>query len=79
MQELNADAYGVAALSIIAAVVFKLIDSEVMTKEEVLELYGTIAQAKLAKGKLYGSAAERDASILVETMRMEIETRHPDK
>lgn len=76
MQEINADAYGVAALSVVAAIVFKLIDEKVMTKQEVLDLYDKIAGAKAAKGKLYGSAAESDAALLVETMRVEIDARY---
>ncbi|HMJ92623.1 MAG TPA: hypothetical protein VK472_00840, partial [Allosphingosinicella sp.] len=63
-------------LSVVAALVFKLIDAKVMTKQEALDLYGTIAKAKAAKGELYGSGAESDAAILVETMRVEIEARY---
>jgi hypothetical protein len=44
--------------------------------DEVLNFYGTVATAKAAKGTLDNSDAERDAAILVETMKAEIEARY---
>lgn len=76
MHPLNADAFGVAALSVAAAIVFKLIDAGVMSKEDAVEMYDQIALAKRAKAQLYKNSAEGDAAVLAETMRMEIEARY---
>lgn len=76
MQSINADAYGVAALSVVQALVFKLIEDGEMSKSEAMRIYDTIADAKAAKGKLHNSSIEIDASLLLRTASAEIDARY---
>jgi hypothetical protein len=75
MQEINADAYGVAALTLIQSIVMRLIEKRLMTREEALQMYQEIAQIKAAKGIKYSSQPEIDAAKLVTTMAVELEMR----
>jgi hypothetical protein len=55
-----------------------LVRKGVLTKEEVLDLYGALASAKGAKGALYRSGAEAEAGRLLEYLRDRLDERMPD-
>ena len=72
---INADAYGVAALSAVTALVLSLIEKGIMTHEEAFQMFTALSQGKVNKGILYASGAEVDAAKLLATMAMDMQMR----
>jgi hypothetical protein len=73
MTPVDADAHGVAALALIAGLARTLIERGVLDKDEVVHLYSTVAQAKLAKGHLDNIPVETEAGKAIARLAAEVE------
>lgn len=68
-------AHGVAALSLVSALLDKLIDQGVIAREDVVDMCNSIATAKLAKTDVYRDGLQVAAAQLLSAIAIENEAR----
>jgi hypothetical protein len=75
MQPVSPDAYYVVTLAIISTLLYRLIDRDIVPRDEILADLRAIAEAKAAKGALYGVPAETEAATLATVLATDIAQR----
>ena len=63
--EVSGEAQSSAALSLTAGLIQKLVLKNILSKDDAVEIYETIAEAKKAKAELHGNAVEAEAGALL--------------
>ena len=71
--EVGSEAQSSAALSLAAGLVQLLTLKKIITKDDALELYRSLAQAKHSKGDLHSSAGEHEAGDLLDHLANRLE------